>query len=262
MYLFIVVCLHDWFDIVHMQGNRVFHDTFIRKLPYAAYISHGFSGIARVFSLNVPRFEFWLFKEACGNPLVMSSKTALWCRIRNKRWDFLVDCHSCTGGGLVEQVVFSLKHLHRQFEAGGTLHWYSLVLVAWSWLKSLQSQCTSFKEAAEDLTHASQDKNCSETDPNSKCVANVRLWIFQDECVAIEATVFLMLRRCLPQTQLWTRALQCTASINSWWHLSAGAMAYPNLDGQNPAALGMKAWFLWHKQMHVPMHGYNYTFCL
>lgn len=155
-----------------------------------------------------------------------------------------VDCHSCTGGGLVEQVVFSLKHLHRQFEAGGTLHWYSLVLVAWSWLKSLQSQCTSFKEAAEDLTHASQDKNCSETDPNSKCVANVRLWIFQDECVAIEATVFLMLRRCLPQTQLWTRALQCTASINSWWHLSAGAMAYPNLDGQNPAALGMmKAWF-------------------
>lgn len=161
----------------------------------------------------------------------------------NKQWDV----HGLSflyRRGLVEQVVFSLKHLHRQFEAGGTLHWYSLVLVAWSWLKSLQSQCTSFKEAAEDLTHASQGENCSETDPNSKCVANVRLWIFQDECVAIEATVFLMLRRCLPQTQLWTRALQCTASINSWWHLSAGAMAYPNLDGQNPAALGMmKAWF-------------------
>lgn len=52
------------------------------------YISHGFSGIARVFSLNVPRFEFWLFKEACGDPLVMSSKTALWCRIRKKQWDF------------------------------------------------------------------------------------------------------------------------------------------------------------------------------
>ncbi len=68
-------------------------------------ISHGFSGIARVFSLNVPRFEFWLFKEVCCDPLVMSSKTALWCRIRNKQWD----CHGLSflyRRGLVEQVVF------------------------------------------------------------------------------------------------------------------------------------------------------------